>query len=89
MIKGRKTARTNLAGRIKSIIGTPKPPKLPPKPDLEMATTKTDKNAIDLFEKPEVKIINYGITNDTAWEVGLACGGDIRIRLEILNNNES
>ena len=46
-------------------------------------------NAIDLFEKPEVKIINYGITNDTAWEVGLACGGDIRIRLEILNNNES
>ena len=46
MIKGRKTARTNLAGRIKSIIGTPKPPKLPPKPDLEMATTKTDKNAI-------------------------------------------
>ncbi|MEC7734967.1 MAG: XdhC family protein [Pseudomonadota bacterium] len=46
-------------------------------------------NAIDLFDKPKIKIIDYGITNDTAWEVGLACGGDIRIRLEILNNNES
>ena len=41
IIKGRKTAKTNLAGRIKSIIGTPKPPKLPPNPDLEMETTKT------------------------------------------------
>ena len=46
MIKGRKTARTNLAGKIKSIIGTPKPPKLPPKPDLEIETTKTETNAI-------------------------------------------
>ena len=45
-------------------------------------------NALELFKDPKVKIINYGITNDTAWEVGLACGGDIRIRLEILNSNE-
>ena len=45
-------------------------------------------NALELFEDPKVKIIDYGITNDTAWEVGLACGGDIRIRLEILNSNE-
>ena len=34
-----------------------------------------------------IKIIDYGITNDTACEVGLACGGDIRIRLEILRSN--
>ena len=45
-------------------------------------------NALELFEDPKVKIIDYGITNDTAWEVGLACGEDIRIRLEILNSNE-
>ncbi|MBJ65541.1 MAG: xanthine dehydrogenase [Rhodobiaceae bacterium] len=45
-------------------------------------------NALDLFKNPKVKIIDYGITNDTAWEVGLACGGDIRIRLEILNNEK-
>ena len=44
-------------------------------------------NALELFEDPKVNIIDYGITNDTAWEVGLACGGDIRIRLEILNSN--
>ena len=46
MIKGRNTANTNLAGRMKSIIGTPNPPKLPPKPDLETETTKTETNAI-------------------------------------------
>ena len=44
-------------------------------------------NALELFDNPKVKIIDYGITNDTAWEVGLACGGDIRIRLEILKSN--
>ena len=44
-------------------------------------------NALELFDNPKVKIIDYGITNDTAWEVGLACGGDIRIRLEILRSN--
>ena len=45
-IKGRKTAKTNLAGNINNIIGTPKPPKLPPNPDLETETTKTEKKAI-------------------------------------------
>ena len=45
-------------------------------------------NAMDLIENPRIKILDYGITNNTAWEVGLACGGDIKIRLEVLENNE-
>ena len=28
-------------------------------------------NALELFEDPKVKIIDYGITNDTAWELSL------------------
>ena len=45
-------------------------------------------HAMDLIEDPRIEILDYGITNDTAWEVGHACGGDIRIRLEVLENNE-
>ena len=45
-------------------------------------------NAMDLIENPRIKILDYGITNNTAWEVVLACGGDIKIRLEVLENNE-
>ena len=34
-----------------------------------------------------VKLLKYGITNDTAWEVGLACGGDIKIRIDSIQND--
>jgi len=28
------------------------------------------------------KILEYGVTNDQAWEVGLACGGTVVVRVE-------
>jgi xanthine/CO dehydrogenase XdhC/CoxF family maturation factor len=40
-----------------------------------------------MINSPSVKLLQYGITNDKAWEVGLACGGDIKIRIESLKNN--
>mgnify|MGYP005691120875 FL=1 len=45
-------------------------------------------NALEIIGKPTIKLLQYGITNDKAWEVGLACGGDIKIRIESLESNE-
>ena len=44
-------------------------------------------NAMEIINTPTVKLLQYGITNDKAGEVGLACGGDIKIRIESLKSN--
>jgi xanthine/CO dehydrogenase XdhC/CoxF family maturation factor len=31
------------------------------------------------------KLLHFGVTDDTAWEVGLACGGNIEIFVERLD----
>jgi len=28
------------------------------------------------------KVLEYGVTNELAWEVGLACGGEIHVYVE-------
>ncbi|MDG2186811.1 MAG: XdhC family protein [Hyphomicrobiales bacterium] len=40
--------------------------------------------AMELFEDSEPKVLEYGVSNEMAWEVGLACGGTIRIYLNEL-----
>ena len=39
----------------------------------------------DLFKTGKGKILEYGVSNEMAWEVGLACGGTIMIYLAELN----
>ena len=49
------------------------------------------KSALPLLEKGEGKILNFGITNEEAWEVGLSCGGKIEVFVEpflAFNKNE-
>lgn len=39
-------------------------------------------NALEVMQNGKARILEFGVTNDRAWEVGLACGGRIRIYVE-------
>lgn len=38
--------------------------------------------AIDVIETGEPKTLTFGVADETAWEVGLSCGGEIAIYVE-------
>jgi len=38
--------------------------------------------AMEVMETGKPKVLEYGITNELAWEVGLACGGSIHVYVE-------
>jgi xanthine/CO dehydrogenase XdhC/CoxF family maturation factor len=38
--------------------------------------------ALEAIESGQHKILAYGVADETAWRVGLACGGKIRVLVE-------
>ncbi len=38
--------------------------------------------ALEVITEGKPRLIEYGVTNEMAWEVGLACGGQIKIFVE-------
>ena len=38
--------------------------------------------AKEVIETGQQQLLKFGVTNDEAWEVGLACGGEIEVLLE-------
>jgi xanthine/CO dehydrogenase XdhC/CoxF family maturation factor len=40
--------------------------------------------ALDVLASGKPKVLAFGVADETAWEVGLACGGKIRIYVEPL-----
>ena len=38
--------------------------------------------AMDVISSGEPKMLEFGVADETAWEVGLSCGGKIRVYLE-------
>lgn len=41
--------------------------------------------ALDVMADGKPKVLEYGVTNELAWEVGLACGGQIHVYVEKLD----
>ncbi len=41
--------------------------------------------AREVMETGRPKVLEYGVTNERAWEVGLACGGTVRVFVERLD----
>ncbi len=44
--------------------------------------------ALESIKDGKHRIKDYGITNDLAWEVGLACGGNLKILIQPLEDND-
>jgi xanthine/CO dehydrogenase XdhC/CoxF family maturation factor len=40
--------------------------------------------ALDAIESGVPKVLQFGVADETAWKVGLACGGKIRIYVEAI-----
>ncbi|WP_282610337.1 XdhC family protein [Pelagibius sp. Alg239-R121] len=41
--------------------------------------------ALDIMESGTPKLLEFGVSNSQAWDVGLACGGKIQVFVERLN----
>jgi xanthine/CO dehydrogenase XdhC/CoxF family maturation factor len=40
--------------------------------------------ALAAMEDHEPRLLSFGVTNEMAWEVGLACGGQVRVFVEVV-----
>lgn len=40
--------------------------------------------ALDIMDSGEAKLMEFGVSDAMAWEVGLACGGTVRVYVEAL-----
>lgn len=41
--------------------------------------------ALDVIESGKAKLLEFGVADETAWQVGLSCGGRISVYVEKVN----
>jgi xanthine/CO dehydrogenase XdhC/CoxF family maturation factor len=46
--------------------------------------TAVIEEAVDVIDCQKPRILVYGVSNEQAWEVGLACGGQIQVYVDPL-----
>ena len=44
------------------------------------------KAALEVMEDKKPQILEFGVSNEDAWEVGLACGGNVKVYVEALES---
>ena len=42
--------------------------------------------AVDVMATGTSKVLEYGVSNEVAWEVGLACGGQVKVYVEAVKD---
>ncbi|HVI90958.1 MAG TPA: XdhC family protein [Dongiaceae bacterium] len=43
------------------------------------------KEALDVMQDGKPRLLDFGVTDEQAWEVGLACGGKVQVYVERLD----
>ncbi len=43
------------------------------------------KEAVEIMNGKRPRLLEFGVSNEQAWEVGLACGGRVQVYVEALN----
>ena len=44
------------------------------------------KAALEIMEDKKPRIMEFGVSNEDAWEVGLACGGNVKVYVEAIES---
>ncbi len=45
--------------------------------------------AQEVFRRGKPRLLNYGVSDEDAWNVGLTCGGSIQVLIELLGSSDS
>jgi xanthine/CO dehydrogenase XdhC/CoxF family maturation factor len=43
------------------------------------------KEALEVMDGAPPRLLDYGVSNEQAWEVGLACGGKLEVYIEAVS----
>jgi xanthine/CO dehydrogenase XdhC/CoxF family maturation factor len=69
---------------IATVVATRRSAPRPVGAKLAISESDVYENAREVLESGSPKLLSYGIADEQAWEVGLPCGGEIDVFVEVL-----